>query len=202
MHVPNARQQHELVLGEGGVDRQKGDGVEGQVPGGVPGVLPLVGHGDDVGVVDVFPVEIAHARRRLRQRRIAGDPFRHIYEVELLGPEQTGKSPALYERAFGIGLPVLQRGVESVCVGDSPPEEFVKIVERRPCRDLLGTQAQPHRQALAGREKRLADEGALAPAHPRNRRVASADHVIVEAILERAQCLGALDPRKISVVLS
>jgi hypothetical protein len=38
----------ELLLGEVGVDERERHAVEGEVPGRVPGVLPLVGHRDDV----------------------------------------------------------------------------------------------------------------------------------------------------------
>ena len=48
-----------LLLGEINVHQRQGDGVEGQVPDCVPGVLPLVRHGDDVRVVHVEPVLVA-----------------------------------------------------------------------------------------------------------------------------------------------
>ena len=53
VHVPFAQEQHELLLGELRVDPGQGDHVKGQVPGGVPGVFPLVGHGDHVAVEQV-----------------------------------------------------------------------------------------------------------------------------------------------------
>ncbi len=49
---PLPAQQQQLVLGEGRVDVGEGDAVEGQVPGGEPGVLPLVGHRHDVEGVE------------------------------------------------------------------------------------------------------------------------------------------------------
>ena len=48
-----------------------GDAVKGQVPGGEPGILPLVGHRDDVGVVEMPPVAVA-ARLRARAAAAAG----------------------------------------------------------------------------------------------------------------------------------
>ena len=45
---PLPAQQPELVLRETRVDVRQRDAVEGQVPGGEPGVLPLVGHREDV----------------------------------------------------------------------------------------------------------------------------------------------------------
>ena len=54
--------------------------VESQVPGGVPGILPVVRHGDDVAIVEMLPVVVAAvlaARRRRRLRGIAFQPLRH-----------------------------------------------------------------------------------------------------------------------------
>ena len=51
MHVPLAQHKQELVLGEPGVDQAEADAVEGQVPGGVPGILPLVRHRDDIALL-------------------------------------------------------------------------------------------------------------------------------------------------------
>src|SRR6266536_5692352 len=57
--VPLAAQQNQLLLGELRVDQRKRDTVKRQIPGGEPGVFPLVGHRDDVGGVEVFPVGVA-----------------------------------------------------------------------------------------------------------------------------------------------
>ena len=55
VHVPLAAEQDELPLGPLGVDPGQGDAVEGRVPGGEPGVLPLVGHRQDVERREVAP---------------------------------------------------------------------------------------------------------------------------------------------------
>ena len=59
VHEPFMRQQQQLVLGEGRVDQRECHRLERQVPGGIPGVLPSVGHRDDVAVVQVLPVVVA-----------------------------------------------------------------------------------------------------------------------------------------------
>ena len=59
VHVPFARKQDQLLLGELGIDQRQRDAVKGQVPGGIPGIFPLVGHRDDVGVVQMRPVAVA-----------------------------------------------------------------------------------------------------------------------------------------------
>ena len=70
VHVPFAGQQHELLLGELGVDQRERHAVEREVPGGVPGILPLVRHRDDVGVVEVLPVAVAAVPALVRRRRL------------------------------------------------------------------------------------------------------------------------------------
>ena len=56
---PLAAHRQQLVLGERRVDVGQGDGVEGEVPGGEPRVLPRVGHREDVAGVDVEPAGVA-----------------------------------------------------------------------------------------------------------------------------------------------
>ena len=55
----------QLVLGERRVQVGQGHGVEGQVPGGEPGILPLIRHGDDVEPVEVAPPGVPPALARL-----------------------------------------------------------------------------------------------------------------------------------------
>ena len=94
VHVALAQHQLELLLAEIRVHQRQGEHVEGQVPGRVPGVLPLVRHGDHVAVVHVVPVVVA--RRRLA-RRLEGvgaalfEPLVHVVVVELLGPQHAGQ---------------------------------------------------------------------------------------------------------------
>ena len=93
VHVPLAQEQDELALGEVGVNPGEGDHVERQIPGGVPGVFPFVGHGDDVAVVEVDPICVA-ARgaggRGRRLLRVALQPVLNDVMIELLAPEQPG----------------------------------------------------------------------------------------------------------------
>ena len=65
VHVPFAQEEDELLLGERGIDAGQRNHVKGQVPGGVPGIFPLVGHGDDVAVEQVPPVAGCGPHRRL-----------------------------------------------------------------------------------------------------------------------------------------
>ena len=48
--IETAQHQQQLLLGEIEIHERQGKRVESQVPGGIPGVLPLVRHRDHVGV--------------------------------------------------------------------------------------------------------------------------------------------------------
>src|SRR5262245_6504108 len=82
VHVPFAKEQDELALGEFGVDQCQGDAVESEVPGGVPGKLPLVWNRHNCGVVEMAPLGVAAAPASFRWRwagRVAAEPgFDHV----------------------------------------------------------------------------------------------------------------------------
>ena len=104
MHVPLTQEQDELLLREGRVDARQWQGVKGEVPCRVPWILPLVGHRDDVGVVDVRPLRIPSRQPRRRWSRIPGiarQPFLHGIMVELLGPEQPGERLPIHRSLLG-----------------------------------------------------------------------------------------------------
>ena len=120
VHVPLARQQQELFLRELRIDDGQRQCVEGEIPSGVPGILPLVRHGNDVGVVQVRPLAVAAAlafRRRWNLPRIAVDPLRNVEIEELLAPDHAGKGLALYELGVSeLDIP-LQVGIELIGLG-------------------------------------------------------------------------------------
>ena len=59
VHVPLAREQHELLLRELRIDERERQAVKREIPGGVPGVFPLVRHRDHVVVHEVIPIGVA-----------------------------------------------------------------------------------------------------------------------------------------------
>ena len=104
VHVPLAQHQHQLPLGELRVDVRDGDAVERQVPGGVPRILPRVGHRDDVVVVEVPPVAVASGgalRGRWRAGRVAVQPAVHVVVEELLAPHEPGDRLPQHHRLLG-----------------------------------------------------------------------------------------------------
>ena len=65
MGIQVAQHQQKLLFSEVEVHQRKRKRVEGQVPRRIPGILPFVGHGDDVAVEHVEPVGVAGGFRCL-----------------------------------------------------------------------------------------------------------------------------------------
>ena len=129
---PLAPQQDQLLLGKLGIELRQRDAVERQIPGREPGVLPLVGHRDDVGGVEVLPGAVAPALAAGWRRwlgRVAAQPLRDIVGVELLRPEHTGEGLALDQPHIVVQARRLERGVEGVGLGLALGEDGVEVVE-------------------------------------------------------------------------
>ena len=106
MQVVVAQHQVELLLGEVGIDHAQRNHVERQVPRGVPGVLPLVRHRDDVVVEHVGPLAVAHAPALVLRQVGAGamfvEPQVEVVVEILLGPQHARQRLAHDVRAVRI----------------------------------------------------------------------------------------------------
>ena len=134
VHVPLAQHQHELVLGESGVDEGQDHAVKRQIPGGEPRELPGVRHREDVGVVEVPPVAVAALealRRRGRLTGVAIEPAAHVVLVELLGPEHSGEGLPHHVLLFGREAVRDHGGVELVRFGLALAEDPVEVLAQR-----------------------------------------------------------------------
>jgi hypothetical protein len=69
MHVPLAEHQDQLLLCKFEIDQSQRDAMKRQVPRRVPWVFPLVGHRDDVGIVEMRPAAVAAVQPRIRRAR-------------------------------------------------------------------------------------------------------------------------------------
>jgi len=89
--VSTTKEQRELISRESRVQASERNHVKREVPGGIPGVLPLVGDRDDVVIDDMRPVLIASGDPLLRGFGLCGipnDPIGDVEVIELFGPKQ------------------------------------------------------------------------------------------------------------------
>ena len=108
VHVPFANHQDELFFGKVGIHESQREAVEGQIPGGVPRILPLVRHRDDVSIVQMRPLVVATVLS-LGGRRwkswVAFEPLLHHVVIKLFGPKQSCKRlPHDLSGVWGEGL--------------------------------------------------------------------------------------------------
>ena len=131
-----AQHEIELLFGEVAIDDHERDRVEGQIPGGEPGILPLVRHRDDVVVEHVGPLGIAHPAPLLdRHRRpgaVFGQPCVQVIVKVLLGPQHAGERLAHHPGAVLIRLHGggHDRGIELVGLLAPRLEDRIEVAER------------------------------------------------------------------------
>ncbi len=187
VHVPLAAEEEQLLLRELGIDGGHRQHVEREVPCRVPRVLPLVGHRDDVRVVEVGPLVVATgvARwRRRRQRRVAFEPLADVVAIVLLRPEQPGDRPTLHaaqRAACGqVGREVF---VEVVGLCPALGDDLVEV-----CADTVAFrghvgQSKAHLHRLARGHVESVPGGSLRAEPCGVHRLGTVDDVVVDAVL-------------------
>src|SRR5262245_22058685 len=128
--------------------------MKSQVPTGVPGIFPAVGHQDYVIVAQMLPGVIAAAPACFRRRwfgRIARQPAKDIVVIELLGPQQTGKGLPLHETLISGELSGMHGLIERIGFRGAPGEDGVEICKRILLR--FGSEAHFHREVPTWRDE-------------------------------------------------
>jgi hypothetical protein len=135
--------QHQLVLSKVWVNQADGNNVEGQVPRRIPGILPLVGHGNDVVVLHVEPFAVAHAPALIDGGPGSDTPLPQpqiqiVVEV-LLGPHHPGQSLPHDIGAIGVGLHRRRnhRGVEFIGFLEAAGKGLLEVIAERDCPPAL-----------------------------------------------------------------
>ena len=138
MHVPFAKKQYELFLGEVGIERREGNHVECEVPSRIPRVLPFVGHGNDVPIEKVIPTSVASLKSGCRGSGNVGVAFEPVVNgvvVELLGPQQSRVGLTLQGSFFFVESGTERLVPESVglanCFFESRFKRIAKNLVRR-----------------------------------------------------------------------
>ena len=186
MLEPLAAEQDQLVLGEGRVDARERDAVEGEVPGGEPRVLPLVGHRHDVEGVKGAPARVPPVQPGVGRFRLAGvavEPAGDVVGVELLAPEHPGQRLPEHER---LVLGRSRRGSGRRRTRRPRAGAPRRLVEVAPgvAAPAGRAEAQAHGRGLPGLDLEPVPECDLRPgvgAH----RLGARDDVVVDAVLRR-----------------
>ena len=132
-----------------------------------------------------------------------GSPRSHCRDVEveeLLAPDHAGERLALHGARVRIVEIGLDLGVEGVRLGEALRDDLVEIRES----GLFGSgrETKPHAHSAAGRDLEAIEGGRLGAGALRvhGARVA-VDDVVVEAVLEVALGMRAVEPRRVGVVV-
>ena len=176
--------------------------MECQVPGGEPRVLPLVGHGEDVGVVEMSPVRVAAVLPLRGWRGLAGialQPVAHDVVVELLRPEHARER--LAHHVAGVGGERLRddASVEFVCFRLPGRQDGIGRVHRlrRATRE-----PQPHDRAAASWHGQPVAGRALGTDAVGIDGVRPLDHVVVDAVLRIPWAAYAEETRGVRFVVA
>jgi len=202
---PLPAHDEQLVLRERRVDVGQGDGVERQVPGGEPRVLPRVRHREDVPGVHVGPGRVParpSLRRGWRLRRVTVQPALDVVAVELLAPDHPR------ERLTGDEPLVLARGgrdhlaVELVRLGAARREDLVEPGAERG-RRRRRPQPHAHHLRLPRLDLQAVPGGGLGPRAVGVDRRRPGDHSVVDAVLrERGRVRRPEHAARVGLVLA
>ncbi len=99
MRIEVPQHQQKLILGKIEVHQRKRNRMKSQVPCRIPGILPLVGHRNDVAVQHVEPLGIANVlliRSGQRMSFMFLEPAVEVEIVVLLAPQHPRQSLAVH----------------------------------------------------------------------------------------------------------
>ena len=187
MHVPLTAKQQQLVLCEPGVNVGKRHAVERQIPGCVPGVLPLVGHRYHIGVVEMTPFAVAAVTSIfgwLRPARVTVEPASHVIMEELLRPQHPGKSLTHDISFIRRGIDRGQRGVELICL---PLAVGQHCCGARRAGSAIGTEAQLHSRLGASAHVQPVAQRRFGADSVGVHRVGAVNHMVSDTVLRVAR---------------
>ena len=131
VQIAASQQQIELVLGEADVHDRERHRLKGQVPRREPGILPLVGHRDDVFGDQVPPVMVAPSRVGTeRVRAVTRQPRLHVVAEVLLGPQHPGQRLARNHPLVLAQVTGQDVGVELVRLAATLAHHLIEVTER------------------------------------------------------------------------
>ncbi len=181
--------QFDLILGEIDIDQRQRGAVVSQIPGREPGIFPLVGHGDDIGRLEMSPGAVAAPFPTVGRREVvAVQPAGHVVMEELLAPDHAGQGLAQNALILGRGFGQ-QFAIEQIRFGLAAGE-YRRIVGEG-LLQRCGAQYQFHLRLLAAGHGQPVPGGELGAFQTGIDRVLFAvHHAPVEAVLDPRRGVG------------
>ncbi len=205
VHIPFAQHEDELLLGERRVHQRERDAMKREIPGGIPGILPLIRHRDDIGVIEMRPIRVPAVVTFTRGGlpcRIALEPSIHIVVIELFAPKQSGKGLPLYAarvfRQMGRGKAV----VELVRFTNARRKDGLEVLLREPRAPAIIGQSQADGLCLTGREREhILSRSFGAQTIWIHRLLLTLHDIVVKAVLRvPGACLIAIETAAVGVI--
>src|SRR5712692_3711611 len=140
--------------------------MESQIPGGIPRVLPFVGHRNDIRVTEMSPAAVPAApalSRRFRPGRVAPQPAPDVVVVELLAPEHAGESLPLDSTRVLSEVVLCDGVVEFVSLTDTLRKQLIKSSPERAFAGSVDGQAQLDGYAFTAADVKLVPGRGLGP---------------------------------------
>ncbi len=203
VQVRAGEHQGDLLPGELRVDHRQRHGMEREVPRGVPGVLPLVRHRDDVVVDHVRPLRVADVVPRRRAQRVRGvlaKPHVEVEGVVLLGPQHPRQSLPHDHRPVRVQRRRRDRCVELVGLRLAQRQHVVEVRERVEAARLRRGEAHVEHDLSPAGHERLPVGGDLGATHRAHRVGVTVHDRPVDPVLDVRRRVG-LSPQPFGVRL-
>ena len=188
VHEPFAREQIKLTLGKVWIHERERNAVERQIPRGIPRILPLVRHRNDVGVVEVRPLGVARVLAGGGRRRLAGiavEPFADVEMIKLFRPNHARERLPLNGTQVVVLDAALHVGVKFIRLGDALGKNLGEVGEG--FRGGLAGEAQlDFARAAGGNFQFVMRAHFRASALGVHGVFISADEIVMEGVLEKS----------------
>ena len=139
--VTGPQKEFQLFFAKVLIDQRQRRDMEGEIPGGVPGIFPFVRHRDHVRVDHVPPAVVADGTliRFVRLNAVLFEPLADVIEKELLGPEHPGQSLPHDTGRVGVKRGRNDGRIERIGFLEPGLEDGFKRLSELFCQALLGS---------------------------------------------------------------
>src|SRR5215469_15330998 len=170
--------------------------MERQIPGGVPWVLPLVGHRNDMLIDHVVPLAVAHVSARPhRIDAMFREPFLDVETEVLFAPQHSSERLAHDLGFITVDACGSDGSIKLVCLTPAGAHGFCKALEgvAHCCRSQV-TEPQPNRCFLTCVDLQLVMAGNLGACMRRVHGILlSMNDVLVDSVFHIWTCIGSAE---------